>query len=202
MAEKKTKIEKLEKEYTIPLRWEWNKVPRYKRANKAVKAIKEFLVRHMKIYDRDLKKIKIDKYLNEFVWFRGIRNPPARIKVKAVKEGEIVKVELFELPENLKFKKAREDKGKQKAEEKGKKKKEVEKPDEKTEIKSEEAEKKDSHEFGLHRPSVVSIEETEEKKATVIEVGQQMEKEIAQKTKHQTKQSKQPKRPVRQALQK
>lgn len=185
MAEAKT--DKVEREYMIPLRWEWNKVPRYKRANKAVKAIKEFLARHMKIYDRDLKKIKIDRYLNEFVWFRGIRNPPAKIKVKAVKEGEIVKVELSELPEKLKFKKARKEKSEQKAEEKGKKKKEVEKPEEKIEVKPEEAEKK---------------EETAEKKATVIEVGQQMEKEIAKQTKHQTKQSKQPKRPVRQALQK
>ncbi len=55
MAKKpETKIEKIEREYIIPLRIKWKKVPRYKRANKAIKAIKEFLVRHMKIRNKDL----------------------------------------------------------------------------------------------------------------------------------------------------
>ena len=85
---------KIEREYIIPLRREWSKVPRYKKANRAIKAIKKFLARHMKIRDRDLDKIKIDKYLNEEIWFRGIRKPPHKIKVKAVKDGEIVRVEL------------------------------------------------------------------------------------------------------------
>src|SRR3989344_5060271 len=111
MADKKTEIqtEKIEREYIIPLRKEWMKVPRYKKAKKAVKAIREFLARHMKIRDRDLKKIKIDRYLNEEIWFRGIKNPPAKIKVKAIKEGEIVRAELSEMPEKLKFKKLREE---------------------------------------------------------------------------------------------
>ena len=112
MATKKpeTKTEKVEREYIIPLRVEWKKVPRYRRAAKAIKAIKEFLVRHMKIYDRDLKKIKIDKYLNEQIWFRGIKRPPHKIKVKAIKDGENVKVELVNFPDKLKFKKLREEK--------------------------------------------------------------------------------------------
>ena len=63
MAEIKT--EKLEREYIIPLRREINKVPRYRKTEKAIKAIKKFLARHMKIRDRDLNKIKIDRYLNE-----------------------------------------------------------------------------------------------------------------------------------------
>jgi len=86
MAEIKT--EKIEKEYIIPLRREINKVPRYRKTEKAIKAIKQFLVRHMKIRDRDLNKIKIDKYLNEEMWHRGIRNPPTKIKVKAIKDRE------------------------------------------------------------------------------------------------------------------
>ena len=109
MANKETKPEKIEKEYVIPLRKEWKKVPRYKRANKAIKAIKEFLVKHMKIRDRDLKKIKVDKYLNEAIWFRGIKNPPIKIKVKARKEGDNIIAELSDMPEKLKFKKLRED---------------------------------------------------------------------------------------------
>lgn len=182
MADEKS--EKIEREYTIPLRGEWAKVPRYKRANKAVKAIKEFLARHMKIYDRDLRKIKIDKYINEEIWFRGIKKPPARIKVKAIKEGEIVRVELAEMPETLKFKKAREEKREKIAEE-GKPKKHEHEHKEEVGEKTEE-----------------KIAEEKEKKAASIESMEKLEKETAKKMKHQTKQSKQPKHPVRQALKK
>jgi len=183
MAEKKTPVEKIEKEYIIPLRRKWAKVPRYKRANKAVKAIKEFLVRHMKIRDRDLNKIKLDKYLNEFVWFRGIRKPPIKIKVKVVKEGETIKAELAEIPENLKFKKARIEKREKKATEVlSKKKAKAEEPEKAEEEKEEEK------------------KEAEEKKAAVVEVGKEQAKKAAKTTKHQTKVSKQPKRQRRQAL--
>src|SRR3989344_4999175 len=118
MAKTETKIEKIEREYIIPLRWKVAKVPVYKRANKAVKAIREFIVRHMKIYDRDLKKVKIDKYLNQAIWLRSIKKPPVKIKVKAVKEGEIVKVELLEMPEKIKFRKQKEEKREKQGEEK------------------------------------------------------------------------------------
>ena len=101
---------KLEREYIIPLREKWIRVPRYKRANKAIRIIKEFLVRHMKIRDRDLNKVKVDRFLNEVIWARGIKHPPFKIKVKAIKEGEIVKAELVEIPEKIKNKKLREEK--------------------------------------------------------------------------------------------
>jgi len=107
---KETQTEKVEREYIIPLREKGRVVPRYKKTPKAVKTVKEFLVRHMKIRDRDLKKIKIDRFLNEVLWFRGIKNPPHKIKVKAIKEGEIVRTELAELPEKLRFKKEKEEK--------------------------------------------------------------------------------------------
>ena len=90
MAEK-AKEAKLEREYIIPLREKIRVVPRYKKTNKAIKSIKEFVAKHMKVYDRDLNKIKIDKYVNEFIWARGIRHPPHDIKVKVIKTGEIVK---------------------------------------------------------------------------------------------------------------
>ena len=73
------KAEKIEREYIIPLRERGRPVPRYKKTPKAVKTVKEFLVKHMKIRDRDLNKIKIDTYLNEALWFRGIRKPPYKI---------------------------------------------------------------------------------------------------------------------------
>jgi len=190
MAEKtETKTNEAEREYIIPLRREWDKVPRYKRANKAIKAIKEFLVRHMKIRDRDLRKIKIDGYLNEEIWFRGIRKPPARIKVKVTRDGENIRVELSEFKDKLKFKKAREEKIEQKVDEVATKKKEEHKhehPEEKTEEeKKEETEKK---------------EEEKEKKAAVVESGQQIEKQIAKTTKHEVKQDKMPKRQIRKTL--
>jgi len=58
MAEEKTKTNKIEREYVIPLREKVRVVPRYKKTNKAVKTVKEFLAKHMRIYDRDLKKNK------------------------------------------------------------------------------------------------------------------------------------------------
>jgi len=189
MTEKiKTPIE--EKEYIIPLRKSCEKVPRYKKANKAIRTIKEFLVRHMKIRDRDLNKIRLDRYVNEFVWARGIRKPPIRIKVRAFKEGDIVKVELSELPEKLKFKKLREERKEQKLTAIHKKKKAEEKETEaekKPEETEEEKEKK---------------KEAEEKKSAVVETGIKEAKEIARRTKSQTKIQKQPKHQKRMTLQK
>jgi large subunit ribosomal protein L31e len=117
MAEKTETKNEDEREYIIPLRKGWKKVPRYKRANKAIKTIKEFLARHMKLYERDLNKIKIDQYLNEAVWFRGIKKPSSKIKVKVVKKGDIIQAELPELPEKIKFKKERIEKREKKGEE-------------------------------------------------------------------------------------
>jgi large subunit ribosomal protein L31e len=168
MAKETKTEEKLEREYIIPLRARWKIVPTYKRANKAVKTIKEFLVKHMKIRDRDLNKIKLDKYLNEAIWARGIKHPPSKIKVKAIKEGDIVRVEAADLHSSLKFKKLREEKVKTKGETTKKKPKVEEKAPEETETK----EKK---------------EEVKEDKAATIEAGHAMEKEEAQKAKHETK---------------
>jgi large subunit ribosomal protein L31e len=120
---KKTEIKpELERIYVIPLLKEWSKVPRYKRAKKAIRGIREFIVRHMKIRSRDLTKVRIDKFLNEEIWFRGIKKPPHKIKVKAIKEGDIVRVELVDFKDKLKFKKAREEKIIQTSEEKKKEK--------------------------------------------------------------------------------
>ena len=174
---------KIEREYVIPLREKVRVVPRYKKTNKAVKSVKEFLARHMKIRDRDLSKIKIDKYLNEALWNRGIRKPPHKIKVKAVEEGGIVNVSLAEVPTKLKFKKAREEKILQKAKEllEGKKSKMAkvkegmrggEKPEKSEEEKKEGEEKK---------------EEEKEKKSAVVEAGAKMEKAAAQSEKKSAK---------------
>jgi len=102
MADKKTE-QKLEREYIIPLRRAWVNVPAYKRARKAVMAMKIFVAKHMKVADRDLDKVKLDPYLNNELWFRGKTNPPSRIKVRVTKDGDIVKVNFAEIPQYVKF---------------------------------------------------------------------------------------------------
>ena len=59
--ENKTETIKIEREYVIPLREKCRVSPRYKKTPKAIRVIKEFIIRHMKVYDRDLNKIKIDR---------------------------------------------------------------------------------------------------------------------------------------------
>ncbi|ADG13079.1 50S ribosomal protein L31e [Methanocaldococcus infernus] len=82
----------MERIYTISLRDVINKSTRKKRAPRAIKKIREFLMRHMKA-----KEVKISNELNEKVWERGIEKPPARVRVKAVKtEDGTVIAELLE----------------------------------------------------------------------------------------------------------
>ena len=103
----------LEREYTVPLRKGWLKVPSYKRVPKAVKTLKQFIARHMRLYDKDLRKIKIYIALNNELRFRGIKKPPAKIKVKAIKyDDNTIKVRLIQIPDKLKFKKTRDEKKK------------------------------------------------------------------------------------------
>lgn len=177
------KTDKIEREYTVPLREKCRSVPRYKKANKAIKTIKEFVARHMKIYDRDLNKVKIDRSLNEMVWLRGIRKPPAKIKIKAIKEGDIVRVEAVDIFDKIKFKKEREEKREKKALDKIGKKKVVEEKDEK--------------------PAEEKKEEEKEKKAAVVEAGKKIEKAAARQAKHmEGGKTKEPKHLRRVALQK
>src|SRR3989344_1137762 len=99
MAE--TKV--IEREYTIPLRRAWLKVPHYERTGKAIKIIKKFIAKHMKIPDRDVNKVKLDVFLNNQIWFRGRKSPPSKVKIKVRKENDIVKVDFVEVPEYVKF---------------------------------------------------------------------------------------------------
>jgi large subunit ribosomal protein L31e len=82
---------KLERNYTIPLRENFVKVPKYYRSKRAINHIKAFIAKHMKVEEED---IKLGKVLNETVWQHGIKNPPGKVKVKAVKDGDKVTVEL------------------------------------------------------------------------------------------------------------
>ncbi len=131
MAKKTENKPILEREYIINLRKEISKAPRYRKAKKAVSAVKKFVVRHMRVQDRDVRLVKIGRWLNEELWRRGIRNPPTRVKIKAMKylEGH-VEVELSELPKKAQFVKAREEKSKAVAQKKEEEKKAEEKKEE------------------------------------------------------------------------
>jgi len=76
-----------EREYNIPLRREWLKTPKYKRAKKAVSALRAFIIKHMKA-----DSVHIGPFLNEDIWKHGMRNPPHLVKVKTKKNEEGVAV--------------------------------------------------------------------------------------------------------------
>ncbi len=89
----------LEREYNVPLRKEFLKAPKYKRANRAVRAVKDFVAKHMKSND-----VSVGKFLNLEIWKNGMRNPPGKVSVKAVKDDSgKVTVELKELPKERTF---------------------------------------------------------------------------------------------------
>jgi large subunit ribosomal protein L31e len=80
-----------ERIYTIPLRDIMNNSKRTKRAPRAIRKIREFLKRHMKA-----EIVKLDNSINEKVWERSIEKVPPRIRVKVVKEGNVVRATLAE----------------------------------------------------------------------------------------------------------
>jgi large subunit ribosomal protein L31e len=158
----------LEREYIVPLRKGWLKVPKYKRGKKAVKTLKEFLARHMKVYDRDLRKIKVDIDLNNEIRFRGMKKPPAKIKVKAVKyDNGIVRVEIVDIPEHIKFKRLREEKKQTQLDKKAEEKEEIKKitqPPEKTKEKEETQEAKEKEEATKDESLKLAKEQAKEMK--------------------------------------
>ncbi len=82
-----------ERIYTVPLSRAWIG-PRNKRTPRAVRLLRSFILRHMKI---DEDSLRISNEVNEHLWSRGIQKPPRRIRVRAVKDAEgIVTVRLAE----------------------------------------------------------------------------------------------------------
>jgi len=91
--------EEIERIYIIPLKK--TGFVSSKAAPTAIKRVKKFLTRHMKVEE---EKIWIDDSLNNSLWSHGKYNMPTRVRVKAVKFEDGV-VEAY-LPE-LEFKKSR-----------------------------------------------------------------------------------------------
>jgi large subunit ribosomal protein L31e len=102
--EKKKELEEEiveEKFYTIPLRRAWIS-QRKKRAPRAMRIIRSFVEKHMKIRseavdEEEAEFLVISNEVNEKVWSRGIEKPPRKIRVRAVKDKEgVITVHLAE----------------------------------------------------------------------------------------------------------
>ena len=94
--EEKVKEEEIveEKIYTIPLNKAWI-MPANKRAPKAMRMIRSFVNKHMKLEVREgeeeeeePKRLVVSNEVNERVWSRGIEKPPRKIRVRAAKDKE------------------------------------------------------------------------------------------------------------------
>jgi len=82
-----------ERIHTIPLRKEWLKAPKWKRANKTINAIKKYALKHYRTSD-----VRIGTGINQKIWERGSQNPPHKLKVTAVKTTDKVFMELYGTP--------------------------------------------------------------------------------------------------------
>jgi large subunit ribosomal protein L31e len=99
VKEEKTTLKKKEEEediveeriYTVPLSKAWIS-PRTRHSPRAIRILKSFVMKHMKIDD---DSVKITNEVNEKIWDRGIQKPPRKIKVRVTKDSEgIVTVHL------------------------------------------------------------------------------------------------------------
>src|SRR3972149_991734 len=72
----------IERIYTIPL-IDARKVPRWKRAESAVRKVRIYLAKHLKT---KLDDVKIDKTINEKLWERGSMKPPLKVRGTSLPE--------------------------------------------------------------------------------------------------------------------
>ena len=63
----------------------WN-ITRYKRAPRAMQIIREQVIRHLKV--REDEELYIDEEVNEYIWKRGIENPPRKVKLLVIRHDE------------------------------------------------------------------------------------------------------------------
>jgi large subunit ribosomal protein L31e len=81
-----------ERFYTIPLGKAWIS-PRKKRAPKAARILKSFVLKHMKVSteaegEEEPERLVIDNEVNEKLWKRSIEKPPRKIRVRVIKDKE------------------------------------------------------------------------------------------------------------------
>ena len=85
-----------EKIYTVPLNRAWI-MPLNKRSPRAVRILKAFVNRHMKVEapregeeeeTEEPPKLIISNEVNERIWAKGIQKPPRNIRVRAAKDKD------------------------------------------------------------------------------------------------------------------
>lgn len=82
----------LERIYTVPLGDAYS-YTRTKRSRRAVSLLRAFIKKHMKAEGR---RILVSTALNESIWQRGMQKPPRRVKIRAIKDAESVRVYLHD----------------------------------------------------------------------------------------------------------
>lgn len=175
----------LERVYNVPLRREFLKVANWRRTEKAVKALKQFISKHMKS-----DNVVLSRYVNKELWKHGIKNPPHHVKISAKKDDKgRVTVELAELSA-----KAKREIEKQKAVEKGKEKKE--KKEEKVAKEEQKAKKSEEIKAEKIEEKVEEAKKVREEKAKEIE-----KEEIKELKKELPKQQHAPKKMAQQRFQ-
>jgi large subunit ribosomal protein L31e len=84
--------QKLERIYTIPLRKAYEHI-RTKRTVRAVKMVRAFLAKHMKVPE---VAVKLSAGLNSALWMSGMQKPPRYLKVRVVKEADKANASLLD----------------------------------------------------------------------------------------------------------
>ena len=79
-----------ERIYVVNLRRRFREKPKWRKTHFAVKAVEEFIQKHTKLIP------KVSKRLNEYLWERGGKNPPPKVKVKVVAKEGFAHVDLEE----------------------------------------------------------------------------------------------------------
>ncbi len=99
------------KQFNVSIGQQITKKPTLERADRAVKDLKKFLARHLKL---SASNVAIDPMVNEFIWERSAEKPARYIKVKAVVEKDSARVYLHDQP--IPEKKAKPEKAEKKGE--------------------------------------------------------------------------------------
>ena len=86
----------VERIYNVPL-GHVKDVPRTKRAPYAIRQIRKFVVRHMKV-DEEEEELYIAPAVNAAVWARGIQKPPSHLRIRVIRHEDEDLVEVT-LPE-------------------------------------------------------------------------------------------------------
>jgi len=81
MSERKSKPDLVARDYTIHLAKCTHKTTFKKKAPRAIKEIKKFAEKAM-----GTKDVRIDAKLNKYVWSRGVRSVPTRVRVRLTRK--------------------------------------------------------------------------------------------------------------------